>query len=69
MRSIVPVAELTRGELRQLGENVTYAVDHDGDEPAAVNRSLTVHDECIASLTEASADRVSAGRTSPRPAA
>lgn len=51
MSSIVPAATLTRLELRMLGENVVYAVDHDGDEElAAVNRSLAVHDESVDSL-------------------
>lgn len=69
MSSIVPAAELTRGELRRLGENVIYAVDHDGEELAAVNRSLTVHDERVDSLIEAPSGRLLAGQASPRPAA
>ncbi|MCY2928854.1 MAG: hypothetical protein NTV86_05055 [Planctomycetota bacterium] len=69
MSSIVPAAKLTRGELRQLGENVIYAVDHDGEELAAVNRSLSIHDECVDLLTEPSAGRVLANQFSPCPAA
>ncbi|MCY2928038.1 MAG: hypothetical protein NTV86_00810 [Planctomycetota bacterium] len=69
MSSIVPAAELTRGELRRLGENVIYAVDHDGEELAAVNRSLSIHDECVDSLTKPSAVGVRTGHVPPRPAA
>ncbi len=69
MSSILPVARLTRGELRQLGENVIYAVDHDGEELAAYNRRLTIHDGAVDSLIEMSAVGVPIGHVSPRPAA
>ncbi len=69
MSSLLPVARLTRGELRQLGENVIYAVDHDGEELAADNRRLTIHDGAVDSLIETSAVGVLTGHVSPRPAA
>jgi hypothetical protein len=69
MSSILPVARLTRGELRQLGENVIYAVDHDGEELTAHNRRLTIHDGAVDSLIGTSAVGVPIGHVSPRPAA
>ena len=69
MSSILPVARLTRGELRQLGENVIYAVDHDGEELAAVTRRLTIHNESVDPLINPAAGGVRTGHVSPRPAA
>ena len=50
MPSIVPAAKLTRSELRWLGGQVIHAVDHDGQETTAVNRSIGVHDEAVDEL-------------------
>ena len=44
MPSIVPVAKLTRAELRQLGVEVVHAVDHDLEDPTSVSRRVEVHD-------------------------
>jgi len=72
--TIVRSAGLTRGELRQLGENVLCAVDLDRWELTAVNRSLAAHGECVDQLLDPS-DRAAAQRTKrtdtslrPRPA-
>ncbi|KKN17452.1 hypothetical protein LCGC14_0965600, partial [marine sediment metagenome] len=54
MPSIVPAADLTRDELRQLGENVLCAVDLDRQELTAVNRSLAAHGECVDQLLDPS---------------
>ena len=74
MPSIVPVAKLTRRDLRQLGENVMHAVELES-QLAAVNRSAAAHGEAVEELIPppagsafgASALRMSA--PSPRPAA
>ena len=75
MPSIVPAAELTPEELRQLGDNVLCAVDLDRQELTAVNRSLAAHGECVDHLLD-TFDRAAAQRTRrtdtslrPRPAA
>ena len=73
MPSIVPVAKLTRRELRQLGENVVHAVGLER-QLAAVNRSLAAHGEAVEELfppPAGSAAEVGALRMSapPRPPA
>lgn len=69
MASILPSAKLTRGELRMLGDNVLYAVDHDGQDLSAVNRSIAVHGEDVDELF-VPFPRHPVGKSSfPRPAA
>ena len=75
MASIVPAAELTREELRRLGENVIHAVDLERQGIAAVDPSLAAHGESVDRFVEPSsrpcpqrARRIAASLT-PRPAA
>lgn len=69
MSSIVPAAQLTRAELRQLGRNVIHAVDHDGDEPEAVECHLVARSKPVNVSSSISAAHRPAPGASPRPAA
>ena len=65
MASIVPAARLTRRELRALGHNVLYAVDHDGEDLSAVNRSIEIHGADLGELF-VSVVHLTVGRSGPR---
>ena len=49
--TVIPISNLSQAEIHLLGANIVSAARHDR-EIDAVNRSLAIHDEQVASLTE-----------------
>jgi hypothetical protein len=45
--TIVPASRLSRADLCRLGNNVESVVLRDRSELAAINRSLSIHDEAV----------------------
>jgi hypothetical protein len=49
--TVIPISSLSQAEIHMLGTNVVSAARHDG-EIAAVNRSLSIHDEQVDNLAD-----------------